>query len=193
MFHASTEFASEGGEVSEEVIRNAFAETEEDFLTAVKKQWRKSPQMASVGSCCLVGVICNGLVYIANAGDSRAVLGRSERGGGVRAVQLSVEHNANVESARQEMWSMHPNDSNILVMKHRMWRVKGIIQVDYYFMMKTCAHQDVKKKNSHENVLFKFKLGHKIYRGCISQKSGVQQRAVDAQIQSSRTFHRANT
>ncbi|KAF3538726.1 hypothetical protein F2Q69_00018293 [Brassica cretica] len=129
LFPNLKKFASEGGEVSEEVIRNAFAETDEDFLTAVKKQWRKSPQMASVGSCCLVGVICNGLVYIANAGDSRAVLGRSERGGGVRAVQLSVEHNANVESARQEMWSMRPNDSNILVMKHRMWRVKGIIQV----------------------------------------------------------------
>ncbi|KAG2247058.1 hypothetical protein Bca52824_086686 [Brassica carinata] len=36
-FHASTEFASEGGEVSEEVMRNAFAETDEDFLSAVKK------------------------------------------------------------------------------------------------------------------------------------------------------------
>ncbi|KAJ4908890.1 putative protein phosphatase 2C 67 [Raphanus sativus] len=121
-------FATESGEISEEVMRNAFGETEEDFLMAVKKQWRKNPQMASVGSCCLAGVICNGLVYIANAGDSRAVLGRSERGG-VRAVQLSVEHNANVESARQELWSMHPNDPNILVMKHRMWRVKGIVQV----------------------------------------------------------------
>ncbi|KAL0875006.1 hypothetical protein Bca101_024711 [Brassica carinata] len=127
-FHTSTGFASECREVSEEVVRNAFAETDEDFLMAVKKQWRKNPQMASVGSCCLAGVICNGLVYIANAGDSRAVLGRSERGG-VRAIQLSVEHNANVESARQELWSMHPNDPNILVMKHRMWRVKGIIQV----------------------------------------------------------------
>ncbi|CAN7087095.1 unnamed protein product [Brassica oleracea var. botrytis] len=29
--------ASEGGEVSEEVMRNAFAETDEDFLSAVKK------------------------------------------------------------------------------------------------------------------------------------------------------------
>ncbi|CAN7037055.1 unnamed protein product [Brassica oleracea var. botrytis] len=129
LFPNLKKFASEGGEISEEVIRNAFSETDEDFLMAVKKQWRKNPQMASVGSCCLAVVICNGLVYMANAGDSRAVLGRYERGGGVRAVQLSVEHNANVESARQELWSMHPNDPNILVMKHRMWRVKGIIQV----------------------------------------------------------------
>ncbi|KAL0709017.1 hypothetical protein Bca4012_015995 [Brassica carinata] len=154
-FHTSTEFATEGGEISEEVIRNAFAETDEDFLMAVKKQWRKNPQMASVGSCCLAGVIGNGLVYIANAGDSRAVLGRSERSG-VRAVQLSVEHNANVESARQELWAMHPNDPNILVMKHRMWRVKGVIQVDHYLIRKTCAHQDVKLTKSQENVLFIF-------------------------------------
>lgn len=123
-------FASEGMEISEQVIKEAFAETEEDFLNVVRKQWRTNPQLASVGSCCLAGVICNGLVYIANAGDSRAVLGRSERGGGgVRAVQLSVEHNANVESARKELWSMHPDDPTILVMKHRMWRVKGVIQV----------------------------------------------------------------
>lgn len=117
------------------MISKAFAETDKDFLNAVKKQWPTNPQMASVGSCCLAGVICNGLVYIANAGDSRAVLGRSERGG-VRAVQLSVEHNANLESARQELWSMHPNDPNILVMKHRMWRVKGVIQVNIH----TCLH-----------------------------------------------------
>ncbi|CAN8257344.1 unnamed protein product [Cochlearia groenlandica] len=128
IFSKLKKFASEDMEISEKAIKKAFAETDEDFLATVKKQWRKNPQMASVGSCCLAGVICNGLVYIANAGDSRAVMGRCERRG-VRAVQLSVEHNANVESARQELWSMHPSDPNILVMKHRMWRVKGVIQV----------------------------------------------------------------
>ncbi|CAN8237450.1 unnamed protein product [Cochlearia groenlandica] len=125
-------FASQDREISENVIKKAYAETDEDFLIAVKKQWRKNPQMASVGSCCLTGVICNGLMYIANAGDSRAVLGRSERdyeGVIIKAVQLSEEHNANVEEARKELWSMHPNDPNILVMKHRTWRVKGVIQV----------------------------------------------------------------
>jgi len=128
IFPKLKKFASEGREISEQVISKAFAETDKDFLKTVTKQWPTNPQMASVGSCCLAGVICNGLVYIANTGDSRAVLGRSERGG-VRAVQLSVEHNANLESARQELWSLHPNDPTILVMKHRLWRVKGVIQV----------------------------------------------------------------
>ncbi|XP_010543349.1 PREDICTED: probable protein phosphatase 2C 67 isoform X2 [Tarenaya hassleriana] len=130
IFPKLKKFASENWEISEQVIRKAFAETEEDFLTMVKKQWLRNPQMASVGSCCLTGVICNGLVYVANVGDSRAVLGRAEKGRrGVRAVQLSVEHNANLESARQELWSIHPDDPNILVMKHWTWRVKGLIQV----------------------------------------------------------------
>ncbi|XP_010558929.1 PREDICTED: probable protein phosphatase 2C 67 [Tarenaya hassleriana] len=130
IFPKIKKFASESGEISEQVIRKAFIETEEEFLTMVKKQWIRNPKLASVGSCCLMGVICNGLVYVANAGDSRAVMGRAERGRkGVRALQLSVEHNANVESERQELWSIHPDDPTILVMKNWTWRVKGVIQV----------------------------------------------------------------
>ncbi|KDP29048.1 hypothetical protein JCGZ_16437 [Jatropha curcas] len=121
---------SEHQEISENVIKKAFSATEEDFLALVKKQWHSKPQMASVGSCCLTGVICNGLLYIANAGDSRVVLGRVERGNrGVTAVQLSAEHNANIEHVRNELQTLHPDDSQIVVLKHRAWRVKGIIQV----------------------------------------------------------------
>ncbi|RVW39779.1 putative protein phosphatase 2C 60 [Vitis vinifera] len=69
------EFATEHQEISESVIRKAFSATEEGFLSLVKKQWLTKPQIASVGSCCLAGIICNGLLYIANVGDSRAVLG----------------------------------------------------------------------------------------------------------------------
>ncbi|EEF37174.1 probable protein phosphatase 2C 38 [Ricinus communis] len=121
---------SEHEDVSENVIKKAYSATEEDFLCLVKTQWLNKPQMASVGSCCLVGVICNGLLYVANAGDSRAVLGRAERGSrGVTAIQLSNEHNANIEFVRNELRALHPEDSQIVVLKHKVWRVKGIIQV----------------------------------------------------------------
>ncbi|KAJ4831461.1 hypothetical protein Tsubulata_016751 [Turnera subulata] len=121
---------SEHQEVSENVVKKAFAATEEGFLSLVKKQWRSKPHMASVGSCCLVGVLCNGLLYVANAGDSRVVLGRENRGTKeVEAIQLSKEHNANIESVRDELHSLHPNDPQIVVQKHKVWRVKGIIQV----------------------------------------------------------------
>lgn len=123
-------FTSEQRGMSKEVIQKAFLATEEGFLSIVRKQFLIKPQLAAVGSCCLVGVICSGTLYIANAGDSRAVLGRFERGiREVNAVQLSAEHNACHETVRDELRSLHPGDSKIVVLKHQVWRVKGIIQV----------------------------------------------------------------
>ncbi|KAH9735608.1 putative protein phosphatase 2C 38 [Citrus sinensis] len=130
LFQNLKRFASEHHEMSENVIRKAFAATEDDFLSLVKKEWPSKPNMASVGSCCLVGLICNGLLYISNVGDSRAVLGRAQRGTReVSAIQVSMEHNANIESVRDELHSLHPHDPQIVVLKHKVWRVKGIIQV----------------------------------------------------------------
>ncbi|KAA8518823.1 hypothetical protein F0562_016403 [Nyssa sinensis] len=104
-------FASEQQEISANVIKKAFLATEEEFLSLVKQQWLSNPQIASVGSCCLVGIICNGLLYVANVGDSRVVLGRAERSiRGVTAIQLSTEHNANIESVRDKLHSLHPDD-----------------------------------------------------------------------------------
>lgn len=106
--------------------------TEEDFLSVVKKLWHSKPQIASVGSCCLVGIICNGLLYVANAGDSRVVLGREERATSeVTAIQISEEHNASINSVREELQFMHPHDSQIVELKHNVWRVKGLIQVSF--------------------------------------------------------------
>lgn len=123
-------FTSEQQDMSVEVIRKAFQATEEGFFSIVSKQWSIKPQIAAVGSCCLVGIICGGRVYIANVGDSRAVLGKLVKAtGDVLAVQLSAEHNAAIESVRQELRSLHPDDSQIVVLKHNVWRVKGLIQV----------------------------------------------------------------
>ncbi|XP_010260120.1 PREDICTED: probable protein phosphatase 2C 38 isoform X2 [Nelumbo nucifera] len=130
LFNNLKNFASDSRSISADVIRKAFSATEEEFLSLVKKQWLNKPQIASVGSCCLVGIICSGVVFIANAGDSRAVLGRSEKSiGEVTAIQLSTEHNASYPSVREELRSMHPDDTQIVVRKHNVWRVKGLIQV----------------------------------------------------------------
>ncbi|XP_065870954.1 probable protein phosphatase 2C 38 isoform X1 [Euphorbia lathyris] len=127
--HAA-EFATETHGMSADVINKAFLATEEAFLSLVQQQWQIKPQLASVGACCLVGIVCSGLLYIANAGDSRAVLGRLDRAlKEVRAVQVSIEHNASIESVREELHSLHPDDPQIVVLKHKVWRVKGLIQV----------------------------------------------------------------
>ncbi|CAL1387183.1 unnamed protein product [Linum trigynum] len=137
LFENIKKFTSEGRGMSSDVITKAFLATDEEFLGLVKSQWLNKPQIASVGACCLVGVVCSGLLYIANAGDSRVVLGRIEKTTTtttkqqeeVKAVQLSSEHNASVESVREELRRLHPDDPQIVVPKHNVWRVKGIIQV----------------------------------------------------------------
>ncbi|GMJ12687.1 Arabidopsis Pp2c clade D 6 [Hibiscus trionum] len=130
LFQHLKRFTSEQQGMSADVIRKAYQATEEGFLSLVTKQWPMKPQIAAVGSCCLVGVICDGTLYVANLGDSRAVLGRAVKATGeVLAIQLSAEHNVCIESVRQEMQSLHPDDSQIVVLKHNVWRVKGLIQI----------------------------------------------------------------
>ncbi|XP_021903671.1 probable protein phosphatase 2C 46 [Carica papaya] len=130
LFQHLKRFASEQQSMSVDVIRKAYQATEEGFMCLVTKQWPMKPQIAAVGSCCLVGVISNGTLYVANLGDSRAVLGRAVKATGeVIAIQLSAEHNVCIESVRQELQSLHPDDSQIVVLKHNVWRVKGLIQV----------------------------------------------------------------
>ncbi|KAK8944262.1 putative protein phosphatase 2C 60 [Platanthera zijinensis] len=130
LFQHIKRFSTEEQLMSVNVIRKAIQATEEGFLSLVSKLWPLKPQIASVGSCCLVGVVCGETLYVANLGDSRAVIGKLVKSTGeVLAVQLSNEHNASIESVRQELQSRHPDDPQIVILKHNVWRVKGIIQV----------------------------------------------------------------
>ncbi|KAM1728387.1 hypothetical protein ACFX12_018892 [Malus domestica] len=130
LFRFLHKFATEQGGLSEDVIRQAFDATEEEFLELVKRSWMVRPQIASVGSCCLVGAIADGLLYVANLGDSRAVLGRrSSDGQAVVAERLSTDHNVAVEEVRKEVKDLHPDDAHIVVFTRGVWRIKGIIQV----------------------------------------------------------------
>ncbi|XP_042456893.1 probable protein phosphatase 2C 78 [Zingiber officinale] len=123
-------FASEQGGVSAEVIRKAFDATEKEFTHLVKRSWPLRPQMASVGSCCLVGAITGDTLFVANLGDSRAVLGcRAMNRKAVVAERLSTDHNVAVEEVRRELAELHPDDKHIVVHTRGVWRIKGIIQV----------------------------------------------------------------
>ncbi|XP_043713517.1 probable protein phosphatase 2C 63 [Telopea speciosissima] len=125
-------FAAEQGGLSADVIKKAFDATEEEFLHLVKRSWPARPQIASVGSCCLVGAISDDMLYVANLGDSRAVLGRKAPEGRripVVPERLSTDHNVAVEEVRKEVEALHPDDSHIVVYSRGVWRIKGIIQV----------------------------------------------------------------
>lgn len=136
LFSFLHKFASEEGGLSEQVIKKAFSATEEEFLHLVKQSWTKRPQIASVGSCCLLGAISKGVLYVANLVDSRAVLGRKAFGeqgnwAPVVAERLSTDHNVAVEEVRKEVEALHPDDAHIVVRTRGVWRIKGIIQVTF--------------------------------------------------------------
>lgn len=170
LFHNLKRFTSEQQSMSVDVIRKAFEATEEGFMSLVSRLWPISPQIAAVGSCCLVGIICNGTLYIANLGDSRAVLGRVVKATGeVLAMQLSTEHNASIESVRQELHSLHPDDSNIVVLKHNVWRVKGIIQIS-----RSIGDVYLKKAEFNREPLYaKFRVHEPLKRPVLSSEPSI--------------------
>ncbi|XP_059631111.1 probable protein phosphatase 2C 63 [Cornus florida] len=133
LFPHLNKLVSDRGGLSEDVIKKAFDDTEQEFLHLVKRSWPAKPGIASAGSCCLVGAIAKNKLYVANLGDSRAVLGRRVSGGtksdAVVAERLSTDHNVAVEEVRKEVEALHPDDSHIVVNHHGVWRIKGIIQV----------------------------------------------------------------
>uniref|UniRef100_A0A0D9Z3P8 protein-serine/threonine phosphatase n=1 Tax=Oryza glumipatula TaxID=40148 RepID=A0A0D9Z3P8_9ORYZ len=138
LFSLIQEFAAQSGGISAEVLEKAFGETEEEFVASVQRSWPSQPRILSVGSCCLVGAIEDGTLYVANLGDSRAVLGRRAAAGAAhgrkgknRVVpeRLSRDHNVADEDVRRELKELHPDDSHIVLNTHGVWRIKGIIQV----------------------------------------------------------------
>ncbi|KAF9590880.1 hypothetical protein IFM89_000136 [Coptis chinensis] len=170
LFKNVKKFTSEHQDMSAGVIRKAYSATEEDFLCLVRKQWLNKPQLASVGSCCLVGIICEGTLYIANAGDSRVVLGRSEKASrDVSAIQFSTEHNASNESVREELRLLHPDDSQIVVLKHKVWRVKGLIQIS-----RSIGDAYLKKTEfNREPLLAKFRLPEPFHKPILSSEPSI--------------------
>ncbi|KAJ8470438.1 hypothetical protein OPV22_024781 [Ensete ventricosum] len=180
LFQHLKRFATEQQSMSADVIRKAFQATEEGFVSLVTKQWPTNPQLAAVGSCCLVGVICGGMLYTANLGDSRVVLGKLVKATGeVLAVQLSAEHNAGIESVRQELQSMHPEDKQIVVLKHNVWRVKGLIQVS-----RSIGDVYLKKTEFNREPLYpKFRLREPFKKPILSSEPSISVQPLQPQDQ----------
>ncbi|KAK6136932.1 hypothetical protein DH2020_029325 [Rehmannia glutinosa] len=144
-------FSTEQGGLSADVIKKAFNATEEEFTRLVKRSLPVKPQIASVGSCCLVGAISDGELYVANLGDSRAVLGRRGFDGekNLVAERLSTDHNVSYENVRREVEASHPDDTPVVVYCRGVWRIKGIIQVS-----RSIGDIYLKKPEFHRDPIF---------------------------------------
>eukprot|EP00249_Psilotum_nudum_P020320 c27654_g1_i2 orf=501-1682(-) len=165
LFPSFLKYASEQGCMSVDVLQKSFQAIEEGFESLVSAAWKNKPHIAAVGSCCLVGVIFNGILYIANLGDSRAVMGvaaKSTRA--ITPIQLTTEHNAGIEAVRQELKALHPGDSDIVVLRQGVWRVKGIIQVS-----RSIGDVYLKKQEfNREPLLARFRLSEPLKRPALT-------------------------
>ncbi|CAN1815136.1 Probable protein phosphatase 2C 78 [Linum perenne] len=157
------DFATEQGGLSTEVIRKAFSATEEEFLQTVKRSWMNQPQIASVGSCCLLGIVSGDLLYVANLGDSRAVMGKRTSPATVAAERLTVDHNVAVEEVRNEVVALHPDDSHIVLYTRGVWRIKGIIQGIARRLVKAALQVAAKKREMIYDDITKLEKGVRRY------------------------------
>ncbi|KAJ8900111.1 hypothetical protein K2173_024227 [Erythroxylum novogranatense] len=160
--------------ISEETLRSAFAATEEGFLTLVRRACDIKPLIAAMGSCCLVGVIWRRTLYVANLGDSRAVIGCLGRSNKITAEQLTRDHNASMEEVRQELKSLHPDDSNIVILKQGVWRIKGVIQVS-----RSIGDAYLKRPEFSVDPSFpRFRLSEPIRRPVLTSEPSISSRAL---------------
>jgi len=111
-------------------LQRALNQAENDFLYMVEQEMEDRPDIVSVGSCVLVGLIHGKDLYIMNLGDSRAVLAMDDdESKGLKAVQLTDSHTVDNEVERNQVLSEHPDDPTAIV----HGRVKGKLKVTRAF------------------------------------------------------------
>ncbi|RVW71515.1 putative protein phosphatase 2C 39 [Vitis vinifera] len=84
----------------------AVAQAESDFMYMVEQEMEDRPDLVSVGSCILVGLLHGNNFYVLNLGDSRAILATNEtrEDGKLKAIQLTETHSVDNESNIENFW-----------------------------------------------------------------------------------------
>mmetsp|Transcript_4584 Transcript_4584/g.6955 ORF Transcript_4584/g.6955 Transcript_4584/m.6955 type:complete len:241 (+) Transcript_4584:1416-2138(+) len=76
------------------------------------------PKSAYVGACALICVVHDNKLYVANAGDSKAVLLRlNEAGDAIERVKISKTFNANKKYEQERLRNAFPSEKDIVVCK----------------------------------------------------------------------------
>lgn len=130
MLKSVTGLVTENKGVSEDIMKQAVDFIEKGFMDYVKNEINNNGKVGSVGSCCLFGIIWGRTLFVANVGDSRAILG-SSKGFFKRphVVQLTVDHHVSHAAAREEIRSHITNDPFVLCKNRGSLRVKSLIEV----------------------------------------------------------------
>lgn len=116
-------------------LQRALNQAENDFLYMVEQEMEDRPDIVSVGSCVLVGLIQGKDLYIMNLGDSRAVLATDDDEinvdgfKGLKSVQLTDSHTVDNEVEKNQVVSEHPDDPKTII----HGKVKGKLKVTRAF------------------------------------------------------------
>ncbi|EYU32467.1 hypothetical protein MIMGU_mgv1a010992mg [Erythranthe guttata] len=85
-----------GWTMSGDMIKQAISETEEGFIDFVRQSLKENRRIVNVGSCCMVGIIWDETLYVANLGNSKTILGNIEtRSTSIRPLKLAYDQPRN--------------------------------------------------------------------------------------------------
>ncbi|KAK2417297.1 putative protein phosphatase 2C [Trifolium repens] len=111
--------ASVRNNMSENILRQLVAEMEERFMTGVEESNQQQPELAIVGSSCLFCIVWRGRLYIANLGDSRAVLGYLDPFNRLRDRKLVKDHSAQPATSSR---FLNVNDKFVIFGSGGLWK-----------------------------------------------------------------------
>jgi pyruvate dehydrogenase phosphatase len=115
------------------LLSEAVAAIEQKFTDVVNDNKDTNPDIMHMGSSCLIALIWNRTLYIANLGDSQVVLGRTYHTLGqahteLRAIQLS---NCAGQFTRVALRRLFP-DNTILLNNENGWKFKDLSKVCFF-------------------------------------------------------------
>lgn len=127
----------------EEAIGCGFLKVEDTWTRNLKNIWLKDPnymtygppgseRLSSVGACVLIAIVHKGTLFVANAGDSRAVISQKGFGGVVKAQRVTVDLNAMNVDEQDRLRRDHQGEPDIVRCRGPYsCYVKGCLQPTY--------------------------------------------------------------
>jgi len=140
--------ASKSEKDVKQAIINAYNKVEEDWVKLTKEAFDKGfPKVAYVGSCALIAVVKDNKLYVANAGDSKAVLLRKKDDNTYERIKVSKTFNANKKYEKERLKKQFPKEDDIVICRRedeKACYVKGNL-------MPTRAFGDLRLKHNEFN------------------------------------------
>jgi pyruvate dehydrogenase phosphatase len=113
-------FRSKGDKEISSAILKGFERLEQEWISIAQASFHGGfPKAASVGSCGLVSIVHNNKLYVANAGDSKAVLLRQTDSGDFERVKISKTFNANKKYEQERLQKEFPGEKDIFLCKRK--------------------------------------------------------------------------